>query len=220
MVGGSDRALIMRSCAKDGRLLQPDRPMQMLNSQLLKLSGASRVQSGTTTYPAIMLTETAMNVGGQTWKWQYVMAVNNEPASITATELYALQSGAYLAWETNSSSAPQAFGPGDANPIALKASDKSTFQVWTAAPKFDNGWVLMGEAATKWVAVSSDRFEKLTVSELGFSIEVKGSAGEVVEVMAAPPKALKPVVVRCALPPSGTALLAFAAGATPRCTAL
>ena len=45
-IGGSDAALILRSCAGDGKLLQPDRPATKLDAHSLTRKGTGCVSRG------------------------------------------------------------------------------------------------------------------------------------------------------------------------------
>lgn len=82
------------------------------------------------------------------------------------------------------------------------------FQMHTVAPVASNGWVLLGEA-DKFVPVSNQRIASVAVTTAGgFSIALKGAAGEVVTMGAADVTAGKaPVYAQATIGADGTATL-------------
>ena len=91
--------------------------------------------------------------------------------------------------------------------LELPATSKSTFQLWSFAPRLATGWALLGEISTKWVPVSTTRFENIADdSMLGLSARVKGPPGEKVHVSAVAPNSLKILEVECVIPQGGVAL--------------
>jgi len=193
-VGRSDPALIMRSAAADGTLLQPGAPAMMLDQQtlanaLLKqpatsgqlwaapttLSGrrfvvvfSARLTTPTTVAPA------ALGYGGHTATFGGLAAVeSNLSARIVAVDAR--------------------------HPLALAPCGEYDFAVWNLAPRETNGWALLGEVATKWVGVSTARFAALASPGVRIdpksgdpahiSVDLRGKPGERVVVGFAPPLA-------------------------------
>jgi len=115
----------------------------------------------------------------------------------------------YVAFETNSTANPQVF---DTNhPIQLPVTDEWSFQYWTIAPLLTNGWCLMGEADTKWIPVSEQRFQDIHATPSNASVVVLGVPGEVVSVMFLPPNSMSPITVHCAIP-NGSSIIHNASG--------
>ena len=66
----------------------------------------------------------------------------------------------FVAVEANSSTTgATAVAVTAAAPLALPATDKWTFNVWSFSPRMPSGWALLGECTSKWVPVSPQRFE-------------------------------------------------------------
>lgn len=190
-IGGSDAALIMRSCAADGKLLKPDRPA-VKTEQSIFLT-AELVKTG----PSGDVWQTEVTLSRQ--KFHYLFAANSKPYSMSVPELTGT-SATYRAWEANHTNTPQIFDA--THPIALPHTDKWSFNVWTVAPVLSNGWVFMGEANSKWVAVSNDRFTDLVVDKTSVSVTMEGKPGEDVSVFFLAPSTTDAVSVSCTIPSS------------------
>ena len=98
-----------------------------------------------------------------------------------------------------------------AEKIAFKKCDRWDFQLWASAPVLANGWTLLGEPS-KWVPVSSSRFEDLQVSSDGdttsVSVTANGPPGETITVAWLKPGASStrnpsPMLVNCTIPAGG-----------------
>ena len=172
MIGGSDAKLIMRSCNDDGLLLQPDYPATKVTSAIYQAAGI--ISNGPV--GDVWATETTLsgvNFG-------YLLAVNTKPSTVPVGDIVrGFPDVVRVAWETNSTSKIVHLGKS----LDISATDKSTFQLWTVAPVLPNGFIFMGEAETKWVSVSNDRFRNLEISSEGFTVEFTGKPGETVEMM-------------------------------------
>jgi len=183
-IGGSDVSLIMKSCAADGLLLQPDRPAMLIDTAIHAAATIGKGPVG-----KVWSTETVLTGA----RFLYLLAINSNEYTMTVEELSGT-SDTFMAWEANNT-APQKFDP--AHPISLPNTDKYTFNVWTAAPVLSNGWTFMGEAQTKWVAVSNDRFSDLAVTDASVSVVVTGHPGEKVEIMFVAPGDTTAITVTC-----------------------
>ena len=93
-----------------------------------------------------------------------------------------------------------------------RAATKLNFTLHHVVPVLPHsGWALLGEAATKWVPVSSARFSHLQDDDSGFTVAVAGTAGERVEVMALAPGAAAPQTIVCGCSKGGTLTLSLPA---------
>lgn len=173
----SDPALILRSCMSDGRLLRPDRAATNLDNNIL----AKAVARADGTPEPGELETTTTTVG--TWTYTYVLAANLNATTIAVDALFAPShpaTTAFVAFESNSSSHPVRFDA--AHPLQLPAGDRWSFQYVTVAPVLANGYVFLGEAATKWMAVSRQRFSAITPTANGVTVAVAGAPGELVNI--------------------------------------
>lgn len=192
MIGGSDAALIMRSCTADGKLLQPDFPARRVDTSIFHDAGI--LPSG----PEGEVWSTASTVSDLTYG--YLLAVNTNASSLPLSDVIpGFPDTTMYMWESNSSSAPLLRVHRE---ISIPATDKSTFNLWTIAPTLSNGWIFMGEARTKWVPISRDRFQNIYVFPDVFFAEFVGSPGEEVELWFAK-EGEKPVSTTCTVTESG-----------------
>eukprot|EP00052_Salpingoeca_macrocollata_P034590 m.12039 g.12039 ORF g.12039 m.12039 type:complete len:746 (-) comp6683_c0_seq1:50-2287(-) len=190
MVGGSDAALIMRSCAKDGMLLQPDRPATECDAFYLNQAFGSGVNGHVwTTYSDLASLRTS-----------YVLAVLvDNTYNLTAVELGYSSSQQLLVFEANSTKTVHAFGNGHA--LSIQPCKEYDFQLYTAVPVLSTGWALLGES-DKWVSVSSRRFFNLASTKDSVFVSLRGSVGESVEVNFAD-SAMKVYSVTCTFSQTG-----------------
>jgi len=228
-VGNSDRDLILRSCAADGKLLQPDRPAVRTDRSIY--TDAQIIDEG----PSGEVWSTHTVLDGE--PFVYLLSAEASAYNMTMQELFASTLPAWprpnhlqtvspppqpqphpvtgvVTWETNSSWTPLV----DATVLQLPKTDKYSFQLWTAVIKGNagGGWTFMGEADSKWVPVSNDRFQNLQAtatsgskSSGAFSVDMTGHPGEIVVVMALPPGASKPVAAKCTIPESSLVRATF-----------
>lgn len=187
-IGGSDAALIMRSCTTGGKLLQPDRPAVKTDNSIYLTAEIGTGPSGEVWQTKVTLTR-------QTY--HYLLAINSKAYSMSVNELTG-NNETYRAWEANNTKVPQVFDA--THPIKLPDTNKWTFNVWTIAPVLSNGWVLMGEADSKWVAVSNDRFSNLIVLENSLLVDIEGEPGEIIEVFLLAPGSMEVLSVSCTIP--------------------
>lgn len=193
-IGYSDTALIMRSCTKDGRLLQPDRPMRKMDGAIMSAA----------------LGAAASPVNGETWStfstvgrafFPHVLSAEVATAfTLAPSDLGLDGSSAYLAWEANATTV-SVFS--DSAPINVAVSDKFTFQLHHVSPVAANsGMALIGEM-DKWVPVSANRFTDIYDSPEFFGVMAVGDYGETINVSFAPTAGGAVITVSCAFGESG-----------------
>jgi hypothetical protein len=213
-IGTSDVALIMRSCNTDGRLLQPTRSAAPIDASILWKAG---VNSGA-------------NASGEIWQADSWLDGKDAFSGLHYPQVLAAASGAYtltmaelldegeeapalgfVAVEANTSTTgAKATAVTASAPLSLPATTEATFNVWTFCPRLPSGWALLGECSTKWVPVSTQRFEDIVDDSVnGLSVRVKGPPKEVVEVSAAAPGSLTIETVACTIPQGGVAIAKF-----------
>merc|ERR1711957_749072 len=74
----------------------------------------------------------------------------------------------------------------DDTPMHLPACAASDFQLWHAAPVFDNGIAFLGEPE-KWVPIAERRVISVSADASDVTVELSGDAGEAVELAFAMP---------------------------------
>lgn len=197
----SDPALILRACMSDGTLLRPERAATNIDSNILDKALAR----GTGLKEPGEIETTTSTVNEMTYI--QLLAVRTQPYTMTSQELLstlqyyrrdANSNSKYIAFEANATANPQIFD--DDHPIQLPVTNKWSFHYWTIVPVLSNGWSLMGEANTKWISVSTQRFENIHVTPSNVSVLISGVPGEVVSVMFLPPSSMSPITVHCTIP--------------------
>lgn len=200
-----DVALIRKSCANDGRLLQPDMPAVRTDATILAQAGI-KVKSKQRNE----VWSTMTNLSG--YAYTYLLAADSPAFEIDEEDLYSscFETSGFIVWDLDSSplsssNFPKISTAGAVSlPYQVPSSDKTRAHVYCIAPIFPNGWSLLGEAETKWTAVSGDRFSRLVVDDDGFSVSLMGGPGELVHLVLRTPET-KFVRVTCGLSPSGRA---------------
>jgi len=197
-IGGSDASLILRSCTAGGKLLQPDRPAVKTDQSIYHV--AELVSNG----PSGDVWQTKVTLSGHIY--HYLLAINSDSYSMSVSELTG-SDGTHRAWEANNTKTPQIFDA--THSISLPKTDKWSFNVWTIAPVLSNGWVFMGEATSKWVAVSNDRFSNFVVLESSLFVDIEGEPGESVDVWFLAPHSTSSEMVSCTIPAGSKTRLAM-----------
>ena len=178
-IGTSDVALIMRSCNKDGELLQPTRSAAPIDASIAWKAGVN----------------VGANASGEIWQADSWLDGEDALSGIHYPQVIAADSGAYtltmaelldegeaapplgfVAVEANSSATgDKATAVTASASLSLPATTEATFNVWTFCPRLGSGWALLGECSTKWVPVSPQRFfDIVDDSADGLSVRVKG----------------------------------------------
>jgi hypothetical protein len=166
-IGGSDRALIMRTCRKDGVLLKPDRPATPIDIMFLYnkniFTGGKK--------PWVVTTESEHEIG----KTTYLAAFNLWPLSmyepyVTLEE--AGVSGPHLLFEHKS---------GESKVVSEKVCfgwmppEEGFYYV--LCPVLENGMAVIGEIE-KFATMSKKRFPSVRMEQDALVLEVEGVPGE------------------------------------------
>jgi hypothetical protein len=188
-----DVDLIMKSCAEDGKLLRPDIPAVRTDATILAQAGIP-VES----QQRDQVWSTMSELSG--YIYTYSIAANSPEFDLTVDDLYpsAKDTKGFVIWDLDTPFKPHSL------PYSVPESNRTNAHVYCIAPIFSNGWSFLGEAETKWTAVSQDRFSQLVVLTDGFSISMAGAPGELVQMMVHTPSRLF-IRVSCTLTSSGTA---------------
>ena len=191
--GWGDRALIMRSCLEDGRLVQPDRPMVMLD----EVYGAAALRSAARTGPELAQADAA-GPEGEVWstyasaaglRWRMVFAAwLRRSATITPASL-SLGGGGGSAPVVAYSLDPITLNPdtlraqcfGESSPVRLVASKtREEFALWHFAPALGaSGWALLGQISRHWVPVWGRESAPPDPQRVGTRDATAGAAGVV-----------------------------------------
>eukprot|EP01052_Picozoa_sp_SAG31_P005355 SAG31_NODE_234_length_19701_cov_16.835068_13_plen_485_part_00 len=213
-IGTSDVQLIMRSCNAAGELLQPTRAATPIDASILWKAGMSGSlnQASGEIWRADTWLDCSSDVDRACLHFPQILAAASGAYQLNMSELLdpgeaAPQLG-FVAVETKSMTKATAVTA--TTSLRLPATTKDKFQIWSFSPRMQSGWALLGESTTKWVPVSTTRFEDLSVDNSdGLSVRVKGLAGEVVEISAVAPEELRIRTTRCVLPEGGVARVSF-----------
>jgi hypothetical protein len=187
-IGYSDASLIMRSCMKGGRLLQPDRPMRKMDGAIMSAALGAAISP----------------INGETWStfstvgrdvYSHVISTEVTTAfTLTPTDLGLDSSATYLSWEANDT-AVATFSA--AAPLSIAVSDMSTFQLHHVSPVGQySGWALIGEM-DKWVPTSANRFPDAADTSDSFAVTAVGDVGETINVSFAQSTAGAVTTVSC-----------------------
>lgn len=195
--------LIMKSCTQDGTLLKPDLPAVRTDATILAQAG---FQVDTEQRNQIWSTKTTLS--GYTWT--YILAAIGPPFHLRMEDAYpssvAKKVEQYVLWNLDASEVTLLPFPGTTVP----ESNRTNCHVYAIAPIFpENGWAFLGEATTKWTAVSSNRFSNLQVNFDEVSVLVHGAPKELVTLWTATPN-MEVVSVPCTLDESGRAVFSSA----------
>ncbi|KAJ1458189.1 hypothetical protein M885DRAFT_95114 [Pelagophyceae sp. CCMP2097] len=183
-VGKTDVALVLKSCAADGKLLQPDAPATTLDAALF---ARARLPGADANLAAGELWGASAVVAGL--HFRQVLAAETVALTLTPRVVYGGAAApppphGAVAFEANATGAPVVFD--EAHPLVLPATDAFSFQLWTFAPLLGNGWALLGETA-KWVTASNDRIVDVAYDGGGVAVVVRGQPGERVTLHFLPP---------------------------------
>lgn len=214
-LGTSDVDLIMRSCNRDGELLQPTRSATPIDANILWKTGIV-LGSADIARGEIWRADTWIDVAGNSaLHFPQILAAASGPYALNIAEL--LDDGeiapadGFVAVEANSSQPGNiAVAVNASAPLELPRTDKSSFNVWSLAPRLPSGWALLGECSTKWVPVSSQRFSDVVDDSVnGLSVKVRGPPSEIVQVSAVAPDSLTIENVACTIPQGGVSIAKF-----------
>ena len=196
-VDGSDVALILKSCAADGKLLQADGPATYLDAALRARAGLAGSDPALASGPVLA---TSAVVDGL--HYRYLFVANTTEKIVVAPDALcrgapAPCAGDLVAFEANATDAPVAFSRD--RPLRVAPTDEWTFEIHTVAPVLPNGWTFLGETA-KWIAVSNDRVEAIAYDDAGVRVTVRGAAGERVDLAFLAPGATRATHLACTIP--------------------
>ena len=209
--GRTNETLIRRSCRADGWLLQPAKPPTAVDAQYdgrVAPAGGWAAAGGAqvwTTYTNIShagqpLASEEAGAGLITW---LVMSIDVEtPFTLDPSrDLYpALGVGQATVWRSWHDSAhcvngSHAVASGcvtlgvpkvhDTRPKDV-ATDSHVWSLTVGSAVMPSGWVLLGEP-DKWVATSAVRFKRVTDTVESLTVELEGSAGEPMNILALKP---------------------------------
>lgn len=170
-IGYSDVELIMKSCMKDGRLLQPSSPATMIDKVFLKSALPK-----------------ADGPDGEVWfAPSYVshsrygslfVADLSESYSLFPQDVNYNDASAQLFYVRESNnSLDNIFVWSNSRPLVANKCGYSDFQVYSISPQLSNGWTFLGEI-TKWTAVSPARFKDIQILPDGLVVHSQGVALE------------------------------------------
>lgn len=204
-INSSDVPLIMRACNADGLLLRPDRAATNLDSNIL----AQALALGTKQPLPGEVQSTSTVVSGE--RYSYVLSVNTNSTSVSLDQINSADGlegkapyTALLAFESNSSSTVVHVDKD--HPLLLMRSDRWSFNYWTLVPRLASGWAFLGEARTKWIAVSPQRFTSVAAlpslsdsSDAEVTVAMVGKPGEIVQLGFVAPSSTTVAFLNCTI---------------------
>lgn len=172
-IGYSDVNLIMKSCMKDGKLLQPSTPALRIDSSIRQaVFGGNIGPEGEVWFASTTLERN---------KFGFIFVADlftDYDLSLGELSENIIDSNSvYWAREVNSGRIVE-FST-DLN-LSLESCGLNDFQLWTIAPKL-NGWGLVGEVS-KWVGISEARIVFYAATDSVAWVTVRGVAGERVTI--------------------------------------
>ncbi|KAH8067431.1 hypothetical protein JL721_7542 [Aureococcus anophagefferens] len=195
-VDGSDVALILKSCAADGKLLQADGPATYLDAALRARAGLAGSDPALASGPILA---TSAVVDGLHYRYLFV-ANTTERSSWRGRALPgragALRRGPRRLRGERHGRARRLL---EDRPLRVAPTDEWTFEIHTVAPVLPNGWAFLGETA-KWIAVSNDCVEAIAYDDAGVHVTVRGAAGERVDLAFLAPGAARATHLACTIP--------------------
>ena len=171
-IGYSDTKLILKSCRKDGRLLQASRPATPIDAAMRQ----SALQDGSGPTGEVWFAPSL--VSGRVYGYLFVAELA-APWTLHLRDLPDLLDGKYWAVESNLTSRAVLFS--GSNPLRLSANADLDFQVWTITPFEGNGVSLFGEF-NKWVGVSAARIEGVFSASDDLEVMVRGVDSESITI--------------------------------------
>lgn len=199
-VNSSDVALILRSCDSDGRLLRPDQAATSMDQNILGKALARG--TGSSHIPGELMSTTATADGVKSYM---VLAAKTDVTTVTLQSLGVGDTAAeWVAFETNSSSAlTRLGGHGGKTALTLPVTDRWTFNLWTVVQVLSNGYAFLGEAQSKWVSISPQRFTAITASPKGIEVTATGASDELLHLSYARPGSSVATTFQCTVGPNG-----------------
>jgi len=193
-----DRVLILRSCSTSGKLLRPDVPAARTDASMMAKAG---IKVSSELRDEVWFTHVTLSG----FRFLYVLSANAPALELTAADLNLDKNSAasYVAWPIGDAFKTYAL------PLQVPATNKANFVAYGFAPTLPNGWVFFGEAETKWVPVSRDRFSNLVATDQCMTVTVRGEAHERVNLVLRCPKG-KIHYVDCVLSGAGDAIFSTA----------
>ncbi len=194
-----DVDLIMKSCTQDGTLLKPDLPAVRTDTTILAQAG---FQVDSNQRDQVWSTKTTLS--GYTWT--YILAATGPEFKLSMKDVYPSDANKkvahHLVWNLDASEVTLLPLRG----MKIPESNRTNCHVYAIAPVFpENGWAFLGEATTKWTAVSRNRFSNLQIDLDDVSVVVNGAPSEVVLLWLATPNE-EVISVHCKLDAAGYAV--------------
>lgn len=181
-IGYSDVDLIMKSCMKDGRLLQPSAPATLIDAGFVQ--GALHNGVGPDGDVWFAPSTISNQIYGSLFVAELASAWEIKPSHVG----YHNKEQKFFVHEANMTSATSGFIWSEDTPLKLNACETSDFQVWTVSPVLSNGWTVLGELS-KWVPVSPTRLlEVSAIQEGGVKVLLAGVATEEITITFVTPK--------------------------------
>ena len=181
-LGHFDVDLVMRCCATDGRLLQPNEPLKLVDAALRR-----RALPLTADGPDGDVS-LARNALGPRVFHSLLAADLNGTWTATPAKLGLPERATYRLFDLNAAAAPTTKVPLFAKdaPVVLGGRALPDFQLYSLLPIESNGWALAGEL-NKWCGHAAARFLEVTTTPTGMLVEVVGSHNETITIGAVDP---------------------------------
>jgi hypothetical protein len=171
----TNRDVVMMTCADDGLILKPSKPLRTIDSSFTQRAFGSGGPLG-----QVWTTHTWID----TLQWHHVFSADlSYEYDFVPGDLLDLSSTfsdqQWVAYPHNMTSSPMPFD--ESHPIKLPKCDRADFGLWHIAPVFSNGWVLLGEMA-KFVPISEQRILSVSADDTSITVALRGSPSEEVTV--------------------------------------
>ena len=201
--GLSNATLLACSCGARGELLKPTYPATPVDAYFSTKAGLLLPAGAAAVEGELYATYSSIEGGVEPYVVAHALAIDLT-APVTALAIADVlrqrgvlgggmgAAGPWFTWQTNTHDCGESSGAARAPALAAQATSwavpacgKADFRLLHAAPMLphvaDTAWGLMGEVG-KWVPTARARFSRLAYTPTGLTVDVRGTAGEVVPV--------------------------------------
>jgi hypothetical protein len=209
-IGYTDVPLVLKSCSKSGRLLQPSGPAIIIDDLMVSRAVQAGTPRGSTVSASLLppfdseIWFAPSTVGSRAFGYVFVADLKTNYQLVPSQLDVRVSSQArFRAFEANSTATIKEFSADV--PLHLTSCGTLDFQLWSIVPVEVNGWSFQGEL-DKWVGVSAARFRSISTTETGLVATALGTEGEVLTVGFVDPQGAAHTVT-CTVGNTGVAVL-------------
>lgn len=176
-IGFSDRDLVLKSCAEDGKLLQASTAAKMIDAAFVqKVFLGGDKASGAELWFSVSYVDSIFFAG-----YLFAADVQSTMPQLIPQDLTGLPSAENTFWMFESNSTVKTLRRfSSSEPLDLPIMPSyADFHLYNVVPILSNGWTLLGET-TKWIGISEGRIRSVIIGSPseGIFLNVRGSFEE------------------------------------------